>query len=163
MIGFISPYTFTQLRTTDTALSLIYTLYSAPLHTHRDFQSSLVISWQRIYHSYRHFNIWSLLFVPPNSFLALILPLPIPNTLFLSIPLFRSSYLGRLASRISILHFRLDYSLYSTWSCLLTVSFITPRHRKHSLYCLHRECIYIYTRALCRLLFIYIASLPHSL
>jgi hypothetical protein len=39
-----------QLETTgNTALSLIYTLYSSPLHTHYGSQSSLVVFWQRIY------------------------------------------------------------------------------------------------------------------
>jgi hypothetical protein len=33
------------------ALSLIYTLYSSPLQTHSCSQSSLVVSWQRIYKS----------------------------------------------------------------------------------------------------------------
>jgi hypothetical protein len=40
----------TQLGTTgDTALSLFYTLYNSPLHTLKGPQSSLVVSWQRIY------------------------------------------------------------------------------------------------------------------
>jgi hypothetical protein len=35
MIDFIAPYTFTHLGTTgNTALSLLYTLYSSPLYTH---------------------------------------------------------------------------------------------------------------------------------
>jgi hypothetical protein len=43
---------YTALGTTDnTALSLIYTLYSSPLHTHWGSQFSLVVSWQRIYNS----------------------------------------------------------------------------------------------------------------
>jgi hypothetical protein len=33
----------------NTALSLFYTLSSSPLHTHKDSQCSLVLSWQRIY------------------------------------------------------------------------------------------------------------------
>jgi hypothetical protein len=52
MMGFIAPYTLIQIGTTgSTALSLFYTLSSLPLHTHKDSQSSLVVSWQRIYHS----------------------------------------------------------------------------------------------------------------
>jgi hypothetical protein len=39
-------YTFTQLGPTgNTAVSLIYTHYSSPLHTHYCSQSSLVVSW----------------------------------------------------------------------------------------------------------------------
>jgi hypothetical protein len=37
--------------TINKAISLIYTLYSPPLHTYEDSQSSLVVSWQRIYNS----------------------------------------------------------------------------------------------------------------
>jgi hypothetical protein len=60
LIGFIAPYTFTQLGTRDNAaLALVYILYSPPLHTHThthtytpgDCQSSLVVSWRRIYYS----------------------------------------------------------------------------------------------------------------
>jgi hypothetical protein len=54
-----------QLGTTgNTALSLIYTLHSSPLHTHQGSQSSLVVSWQRIYNSLTVISdhTWSLLF-----------------------------------------------------------------------------------------------------
>jgi hypothetical protein len=68
MNGFIAPYTLIQFGTTgDTALSLFYTLYNSPLHTNKGPQSSLVVSWQRIYPSLtvtsnhtwiRLFTIW---------------------------------------------------------------------------------------------------------
>jgi hypothetical protein len=39
-----------------TALSLFYTPYNSTLHTHKSSQSSLVVSWQRIYKSHSHFK-----------------------------------------------------------------------------------------------------------
>jgi hypothetical protein len=49
MIGFISAsVTLSLLITINTALSVIYTIYSSPLHTQYDFPSLLVISWLRI-------------------------------------------------------------------------------------------------------------------
>jgi hypothetical protein len=46
-----APYTDNSELQAITALSLNYTLYSSPLHTHYCSQSSLVVSWQRIYNS----------------------------------------------------------------------------------------------------------------
>jgi hypothetical protein len=73
MIGFIDAL-YTQHGTTGSrALSVIYTLYTSQLHTHYDSQSSLVVSWQRIFKSLTvtSNHTWSLLF-KPNSFLAII-------------------------------------------------------------------------------------------
>jgi hypothetical protein len=67
-----------QLGTTaNTALSLIYTLYSSPLHTHYGSQPSLVVTRQRIYNILivTSNHTWSF-FSPPNSLLAIILQLP---------------------------------------------------------------------------------------
>jgi hypothetical protein len=48
----ITDTLFTQFGTTgNAALSLIYTHCSSPFHTHYGSQSSLVVSWQRIYQS----------------------------------------------------------------------------------------------------------------
>jgi hypothetical protein len=60
-----APYIFTQLGITgNTALSLFYTLSSSPLHAQQGSQSSLVVSWQRIYKSLTvtSNHVWSLLF-----------------------------------------------------------------------------------------------------
>jgi hypothetical protein len=66
----------------------IYTLSSSPLHAHWDSQSSLVVSWQRIYNRITH----KVLFSQSNSFLAIVLQLPISKTRPNSIPLLPSSY-----------------------------------------------------------------------
>jgi hypothetical protein len=52
MMGFVDCYITHLAVTNNTALSLIYTLYSSPLHTHYCSQSSLVVFWQRIYNSF---------------------------------------------------------------------------------------------------------------
>jgi hypothetical protein len=64
-------------------------------------------------------------FSQSNSFLAIILQLPIPKTRLNSIPLLSASYPGRLSSRNST--FFLDYC--SLFSLLLTVSFYNPSAR----------------------------------
>jgi hypothetical protein len=98
----LTPYTQYWGLQAITALSLIYTLYSSPLHTTLGSQSSLVVSRQRIYNSLTATSnlTWRLLFTA-YFLLAIILQLPIPKTWLNSIPLLPSSYPGRLASRNS--------------------------------------------------------------
>jgi hypothetical protein len=65
-------------------------------------------------------------FAKPNSFLAIILQLPIPKSRLSSIPMFSSSYPGRLASRNSTLF---------SWS-LLYNHFARTTHKTQPLSCL---------------------------
>jgi hypothetical protein len=146
MIGFIAPYTVTTLGTTgNTALSLIYTLYNSPLHTQYNSQSSLAISWQRMDTLSLQIT-HEIFFAQPNLSLSLSLRLPIPKIRLQSIPLRPSSYPGRMASRNSILHFRLDYSttVLFTLSCLLPVSFhnTSTRNTQKAQPLLLRRCVY---------------------
>jgi hypothetical protein len=101
MIGFIDTYSPKLGTTSNTALSLVYTLSIYSCTPTRI--SSLVVSWQRIYNrlTITSDHISSLL-SQPNSLLAIILQLQIPKTRPLSIP---SSYPGRPESGNSTLHF----------------------------------------------------------
>jgi hypothetical protein len=110
------------------------TLY---IHTARDYMQlqryrwfthftvhryTLVVSWQRIYHSLTvtSNNTWSLLF-KHNSFLAIILQLPVPKTRFHSVPLLPAGWRPETRHFISRLLGRVF------WLC----PFITPRHGPH--------------------------------
>jgi hypothetical protein len=111
---------YTQLGSTgntSTALFLIYTLYSLPLHTHYDSQSSLVISWQRIYKNLSLQITHEVLFSQPNSFLAIILQLPIPKTRLDSIqfPCSQAHILEvwRLGRRLTLLSCTLLYNNFA--------------------------------------------------
>jgi hypothetical protein len=102
MIGFIDTLYIQLGSTRNYSATAIYTLYSSPLNTHEGFQFSLVVSWQQIYNSALSLQItYEVFFSQPNSFLVIILQLPIPKTGLGSIPLLSSSCLGRLASRNS--------------------------------------------------------------
>jgi hypothetical protein len=72
MIGFIENLCIhnSELQTI-TALPLICTLYSSPLHTHQCPQSTLVVSWQRVYNAYCHYSIHEVCFSQPNFFPAI--------------------------------------------------------------------------------------------
>jgi hypothetical protein len=68
---------FTQLETTDNC--------SSPLHTHQDSQSSLIVSWQRIYHRNYHFkSLWSLLAISCSWKFRSLDPNSLPTTVLYS-------------------------------------------------------------------------------
>jgi hypothetical protein len=110
-LDLLTPYTHNSELQAITALSLIYTLQSSPLHTHWGSQSSLVVSWQRIYSSLSLQITHEVFFSEPNSLLSIILHLPIPKTGLNSIPLLPRSYPGRLVSRNSTQLLLLNWTL----------------------------------------------------
>jgi hypothetical protein len=114
MIGFIDILYTALGATGNTALSLFYSFYSLTLHTCWCFQSSVVVSWQRIHNSLTvtaaHMKSSLDSQIPFSSFLLNHLRLPYfqfsaatdnSGTRLSSIPLLPSSYPGRLASRNS--------------------------------------------------------------
>jgi hypothetical protein len=103
MIGFIDTLYKVLGSTGNYSAIAIYTLYSSSLHTHQGSQSSLVVSWQRIYNSLTvtSNNTWSLLFTSQLISFAIILQLPISKTQLNSVSLLPGSYPDRLASQNS--------------------------------------------------------------
>jgi hypothetical protein len=102
MIGFIDIL-FRQLVTMGNySANAISTLYSSLLHPLVSSVLTSRILATDLYQSHCHFKShMESSFAQPNSFLAIILQLPIPETRLNSIPLLPSSYSGRLASRNS--------------------------------------------------------------
>jgi hypothetical protein len=122
MIGFIAPYRFTRFGTIGNYSSIVI------LHTFQ-FTAAHALGFSlftsRILTTVCNCNFKSHMESSCHNlipFLGLILQLTIPKTQLNSIP---SPYRGRLASRSSILHFRLGYSAHIT-QCDLLCSFINP-------------------------------------
>jgi hypothetical protein len=138
MIRFIAPYTFTQIGTTDnTALSLFYTL-SIQRYTRTKVLSSLVVSWQRIYHSLTgtshskcHCTMAHMKSSLHNLFSSLYYSSAANSEDSTQLS---SSYSYSLAFRNSALRFRLLFStlLYCRTRLITT---LTGLRRKHSLCC----------------------------
>jgi hypothetical protein len=143
-LDLLTPYTqHSELHATQRYC--LPTLYSSPLHTHQDSQSSLVVSWQRIYNSltitsnHTLSSLHSLI-----NFFRVLPQLPTPKSRLNSIPLLPSSYPGRLASRNST-------QFYTAPASFATLSFMTTLHgsrRKHvhsivEKACLHLRCLEI--------------------
>jgi hypothetical protein len=107
MIGFTTPYTFTTWDYRQySAITDLQTLHFTVTHAlgfsaftcHNPGNGFITVSLSlQITHE--------VFFSRPNSFLAIILQLPILKTRLHSNPLLPSSYPGRLASRNSTLHF----------------------------------------------------------
>jgi hypothetical protein len=127
MIGFIAPYTFTQLGTTGNfSATAIFTHFTVHHCTRTR------VSLQQSHYLFKSHMKSSLPCLIP--FFALILWLPIPKAWLHSIPLLPCSYPDRLASRNSTWLAYCSLLLnHFFWLC----PFITHQqgpHRKHSLY-----------------------------
>jgi hypothetical protein len=122
ILGFIAPYTFIFRDYRQySAITVLHTLLFTVTHTHQGSQSSLVLSWQRIYYSLT-INFRSHMQSSGHSlisFFAIILRLPTPKTRLKSITLLPRSHTSTLASRNSTL------PLFSTISSCILRSFIT--------------------------------------
>jgi hypothetical protein len=148
-LDLLTPYTQNFGTTGNTALSLIYTLYRSPLHTHLDSHSSLAVSRQRIYKSLTVTSKSRM----KSSFHSLILFLPLFCNCQLqrlnSIPLLPGSYPGRLyyrsLSRVNRAP-RVERHLSQFYSCRhFLVRLLSPfcpslPHSPHPLLCIYPTC-----------------------
>jgi hypothetical protein len=137
VIGFIDAL-FTQLGTTGNYTSI------TDLHGVQRYTRTRILSLHQpnpsngfITASLSHQITHEVFFTPPNSFLAIILQLPIPKTRLNSIPLLPSSYLSRLTSPNSTHFFSAE---------LFLINNLHGPPRKHSLSifgkaCLQHRCI----------------------
>jgi hypothetical protein len=112
-IGFIAPYTCNY-----SAIAVLQTLQFTVPHTLSFSVLTSHILATDLYQSVTSNHTW---IICTNSFLAIILQLPIPKTRLNSIPLLPRSYPGKLASRNSILHN----------CCSIELFFITTLHGPH--------------------------------
>jgi hypothetical protein len=132
MIGFIALYTSTARNYRQySPVDILHTFQFTVTHTlgFSVFTSRILVTdlSQSHCHFKSHMESSSQSLVP---ILAIILQLPIPKTRLNSIP---SSYLGRLASRNSTLHFPTRLLFSTAENFLITTLHVS--NGKHNLYC----------------------------